>query len=60
MLQSVLNGFGSPNPQQHGISCARLGTFRLLVGAWSGHPIPPTLADKWRAEARRIEAVLDC
>jgi Tol biopolymer transport system component len=60
LVQSVLNGFGSANPLQHGISCATLATFRILVGAWSGHPIPPTLADKWRADARRIEAVLNC
>jgi Tol biopolymer transport system component len=60
MVQSVLNGFGSPNPLQHSISCATLGTFRILVGAWSGHPIPPALADRWRADARRIQAVLNC
>ena len=59
-LQSVLDGFGSGNPLQHGISCARLTVFALLVGAWSGHPIPAAVADEWHADARRIRAVLNC
>lgn len=59
-LQNVLASFNPANPNHHAIACNTLGVFGLVVAGWSGHPIPPAIADKWVADARRIRSVLNC
>ena len=45
-LQNVLANFNPDNPNHHAIACNTLDMFALVVSAWSGHPIPPALANE--------------